>query len=493
MTDFYKLYIIATKHVPTYEMALHQKYGTLINQTRVVGTDVDAARINSTGSIVRVAPNLLAISNPDMIPAVYNKSADKGDFYSHGVMGESPPIFQTLKQEEHTPKRRIITRSLSTRNIPTLEDNVNERIAEMRDVITAKFASTGDRFDFSEWVRWMLFDTITQVTFSNLIGFIKHGQDVNGFISSIYGMSYFAGLIATLPWLMRPLLQHPYLKRFLLPHEGDGSGTARVMMYQDRIVENHLRYPDVSPQRDILHNLLQIHTPDGSALPIEDVKAESMVFVFTASVTLSAIVCPFVNYILSNHEVSKNLLSEIVDFDSRQQLSSPIASFCETSKMPYFMACIQETLRLSPPTPVLLTRKVGKEGLWLNDTLVPEATEIGANPYVINRNVRDFGADAHVFRPERWLEDPEASKHMAKRLLTWGYGVRDCAGKAISRLILQKLCLQIFTLTIHTYGQLFRDFDITLDGDHQKWAKHEDRGLCFYQDQWINIKARTPL
>ena len=42
-------------------------------------------------------------------------------------------------------------------------------------------------------------------------------------------MSYFAGFIATLPWLAKPLLHHSFFKRFLLPHKGDGSGTARVM------------------------------------------------------------------------------------------------------------------------------------------------------------------------------------------------------------------------------------------------------------------------
>ena len=35
ITDFYKIYIIATRHVPRFEMELHQKYGTLILQTRL--------------------------------------------------------------------------------------------------------------------------------------------------------------------------------------------------------------------------------------------------------------------------------------------------------------------------------------------------------------------------------------------------------------------------------------------------------------------------
>ena len=40
--------------------------------------------------------------------------------------------------------------------------------------------------------------------------------------------------------------------------------------------------------------------------------------------------------------------------------------------MPYFTACVKETLRMFPPTPIILPRYVRKGGLSLNNTWIPE-------------------------------------------------------------------------------------------------------------------------
>ena len=46
---------------------------------------------NRQGSVVRLAPNLLSISDPRMLPDVYHRYADKSGLYTHGVMGERAP------------------------------------------------------------------------------------------------------------------------------------------------------------------------------------------------------------------------------------------------------------------------------------------------------------------------------------------------------------------------------------------------------------------
>lgn len=61
------------------------------------------------GTVVRLAPNLLSTSDPRMLPIIYHRYADKGEFYTHGVMGERAPTFQTLSHHEHAVRRRIIT------------------------------------------------------------------------------------------------------------------------------------------------------------------------------------------------------------------------------------------------------------------------------------------------------------------------------------------------------------------------------------------------
>src|SRR5581483_12027821 len=123
-----------------------------------------------------------------------------------------------------------------------------------------------------------------------------------------------------------------------------------------------------------------------------------------ASDTTSAFICPFINYVVQNPQIYNTLMEEITSFEKKGLLTNPVVTFDETNAMPYFMACVKETLRYSPSTPMIMPRYVSKEGVSVNGTFIPGGTEMGANPYVVHRDTSVFGEDAHVFRPERWLE-----------------------------------------------------------------------------------------
>ncbi|MCJ1398167.1 hypothetical protein MMC11_001364 [Xylographa trunciseda] len=145
--------------------------------------------------------------------------------------------------------------------------------------------------------------------------------------------------------------------------------------------------------------------------------------------------------------------------------------------MPYFMACIRETLRVSPPTPVILPLYVSEMGLVINDIWIPQKTEIAANPYIIHRSKQIFGVDADVFRPERWLEGSEIDiRLMDKYDLAWGYGSRKCMGKNLSLFESQKLCLQ-----------LFRDFEIS----STRLVQTENWGVELYKNQSVTLISKT--
>ena len=182
---------------------------------------------------------------------------------------------------------------------------------------------------------------------------------------------------------------------------------------------------------------------DGSLMTIEEIKVESFVIMVAGSDTSTAFISPFVNNIIQDPEIYAKLAQEIHSFELAGKLSLPVATFEETNKMEYFIACVKETLRFSAPVPFIYPRYVSKGGMKINGIWVPEGTEIGANPYVIHRDSATFGAYAHLFRPERWLDDAERAKQMDKYLLSWGYGSRVCLGKNIAQMITQKLCLQV--------------------------------------------------
>lgn len=196
-----------------------------------------------------------------------------------------------------------------------------------------------------------------------------------------------------------------------------------------------------------LESLLTATNDDGTLMSIEEIKTESFVLMVAATDTSSAFISPFVNNIIQDKEIYAKLIREIRSFELAGKLSRPVATFQETNEMKYFMACIKETLRFSPSIPFILPRYVSKGGMNINGIWVPEGTELGANPYIIQRDAGTFGADAHIFRPERWLENEERTKEMDKYILTWGYGTRICLGKNIAQMITQKLCLQVSPLT----------------------------------------------
>jgi cytochrome P450 len=97
---------------------------------------------------------------------------------------------------------------------------------------------------------------------------------------------------------------------------------------------------------------------------------------------------------------------------------------------------------------MLLERYVPDGGLVLPDgSAVPAGTAVGINPYVVGRNKDVYGADADVFRPDRWLRgaDESESDH-ALRMRAWnaadlafGGGSRVCIGRHLAALEIYKL------------------------------------------------------
>ena len=211
----------------------------------------------------------------------------------------------------------------------------------------------------------------------------------------------------------------------------------------------------------------------------EDIRTEAIVFTSAALEGVAAFINPFVQNIIQHPLAYAKLRAEIDLADAQGLLSSPIAKFDETSKLPYFMACIYETLRHDAPAQTILPRYVSKGGIYVDGKYIPEGTEMAATPYVIHRNQEIFGADANVWRPERWLEDPSRTEQMHRYGMWFGYGDRECPGKNFAHLEFQKLLVQ-----------LFREFDVrSATPDRplalKRWA------VAVFWDHWLHFEVRN--
>ena len=83
--------------------------------------------------------------------------------------------------------------------------------------------------------------------------------------------------------------------------------------------------------------------------------------------------------------------------------------------MRYLQACMKEAMRMHPAVGQLLERVVPDGGAALSGHWLPQGTVVGVNPWVPSRDKSTYGKDAHVYRPERWLEADAAQLRLMER------------------------------------------------------------------------------
>lgn len=79
----------------------------------------------------------------------------------------------------------------------------------------------------------------------------------------------------------------------------------------------------------------------------------------------------------------------------------------------YLRACLDEAMRLNPPTPGPLWREVGPRGAMIDGQHVPEGFKVAVDLYAIHHNPKYFN-DPHTFNPERFMPKSTAEPTLKK-------------------------------------------------------------------------------
>ena len=114
---------------------------------------------------------------------------------------------------------------------------------------------------------------------------------------------------------------------------------------------------------------------------------------------------------------------------------APAPSFAEIDALPYLDAVLRECLRFHPP--VAGIPRVAQHNTTVAGQFIPKGTTLMPVPAVMHRNPALWGADAGVFRPQRWLDDPATGGAVDRDAYAWvgfGHGPRACIGRALAAL-----------------------------------------------------------
>lgn len=194
----------------------------------------------------------------------------------------------------------------------------------------------------------------------------------------------------------------------------------------------------INARKDMFHYLFQAKNPETglSAYTPYELFQEAQLFIIAGTDTTTTTLAAMIFYLTRNLRVYARLVKEI---RTSFQTIDEIRSGTKLWGCRYLRACLDEAMRMSPPTPCDLTREVLPGGMEVNGTFVPEGTQIGTGIYSFHHNENIF-PDPFVYRPERWIVDEKSGVSAADVALAesafapFSKGAQACVGKNLAYL-----------------------------------------------------------
>ncbi|GJC87926.1 cytochrome P450 monooxygenase apf8 [Colletotrichum liriopes] len=179
---------------------------------------------------------------------------------------------------------------------------------------------------------------------------------------------------------------------------------------------------------DVFSLLIDVKDPEtGEGLDMNSIGGES------TTLLMAAIAATFF-YLSCYPQVYARVKSEIrQSFLSTEDIClGPTLNACV-----YLRACIDESLRMSPPVGGAPWREVLSGGIVIDGRGIPAGCEVGTSIYALHHNPVYF-LDPFAYQPERWLSDPNTNGGMdhARRaqsaFAAFSTGPRSCVGKGLA-------------------------------------------------------------
>ena len=158
-------------------------------------------------------------------------------------------------------------------------------------------------------------------------------------------------------------------------------------------------------RQDMFHFLFQAKNPDDGkpAYSEQELLSEANLLIIAGSDTTAINLCGFFFYVSRNKRVYSKLVKEI---RNTFQHAEEIIAGTKLTSCQYLRACLDESMRLTPAGPSELLRTILPGGQEIDGDFFPEGIQVGTSGWSSGRN--DGYGDPYVFRPERWIADPES-------------------------------------------------------------------------------------
>jgi averantin hydroxylase len=330
-----------------------------------------------------------------------NEACKKSDM--HGRLNGWTGLLDA-DSKDHGRVRRLLSHAFSVQSLKEQEGRMQGIVDLLINGLKSECAARGEGsgeavVDMCLWIQWTTFDIMGDLAFGEAFGGLANKrthpwqQFMLDYIAAAVwtGVAERWGLKSIAEWCAPPSLLRA-VKRF---HDlASEKIEKRMAMGSDRgdLLDHVLKHGLVEGERnETVGEIKGIH--------VEELKNVATDIAIAGSETSSALLSGLLFFLLENPDVLETVTAEVRTLPSDDEIT--VAS---TAKLPYFVAVLEEGMRILHPVPITAARTAPPGGVIIGGYVLPKGTRMWMSHYNAYRSPLHF-ARPEEFLPERWMAD----------------------------------------------------------------------------------------
>ncbi|MCJ1264133.1 hypothetical protein MMC22_004004 [Lobaria immixta] len=381
------------------------------------------------GPIVRINPHEIHIHDPDFFDTIYTASTgfDKPDFIQYRF-GAPYAAFSTPEHGIHQRRRAAMAPFFSKQRILQHASSIQAKVEKVCSRIANDYSGKDKVIVLNNLFTCYVADVITQYAFDKDYEFLATSDFQSPFTLAIRSYKDIAHPWAQFYWLPRIVHKLPdSLIAFLQP------SMATVIQFQREMVtlirglkRKRANGKDSDSSVTIFDGILQSQLPsyELSIIRLKD-EAVSIIGAGIASAEWTTTIACF--HIIDSPQILGKLKEELTA--SIPDVNNP-PSLTELERLPYLMACVEESIRLACGQIARSPRVSRDAPITYGSWTIPPGVPVSMSTWQMHHDERIY-PKSFEFIPERWLNNsrgPDGQKYLKRYMTSFGKGTRICLG-----------------------------------------------------------------
>ncbi|KAF7587194.1 hypothetical protein BBP40_007556 [Aspergillus hancockii] len=364
----------------------------------------DLYEAHKTTSILRIGPNSLSFGRIGAVKDIYGHSTPCIKDVKYAVLwGTHTHLFDSTDKAEHAEKRKRMAAAFAIKNLERWEHKVANTTVRRIKALDARCTAPllpGETdpspddltVDYNKWINLFTIEVINNIALSSTLGLLEQGSDAvtaqrkdgttyparyrQSQDQSAYAQSVFVWDYKYYHWLARLSNMVPKWRRVWK----EGAPFGDVTYHQ---AVNKSGHPNNLEWGEIIAEVGAIINAGAD----------------TTAIALTQVLDMLIRHPMYLRRLRTEVDSALDDDDDDDEMVAP---YDKVKNLPFLRACLDESLRLIPPTSAGLPRRAPAEGAQILKEWIPGGTSVSMTSYSARRDP-DIFPDPEEYNPNRWM------------------------------------------------------------------------------------------